>query len=234
MITMSAHRLSTRTTRRSLLGALRHIARDEEGAAYTLSYVMVIPMYALLICAIVEMALMLTCKLGTTYAAYAAVRSASVWASAAEWEKAEQKAKTAAIQAMVPFASGTQPLLNTVVTGEAPDDATGAAVDAPLYIAAYELYAKKPVSLEYLGKKYAYATLHTKVEIEGPPENWDSEITAKVTYNFPFNVPGVGRIMGKRGIDGRFYFSISSIVTLPNEGPQSEDGSIGIGYGKFE
>jgi hypothetical protein len=185
-------------------------------------------------CTIVEMALMLTSKLGTVYAAYAAARSASVWASAAEWEEAEAKAKTAAIQAMVPFASGTQPLLNTVTTGNLPDDVAGAAADAGFYATAYKLYAKQPVSLEYLGKKYAYASLHTTVELEGPPEKWDSEIEARVEYKFPFNVPGVGRLIGKAGPDGRFYFTISSTVTLPNEGPQSKNGTIGIGYGKFE
>ena len=34
--------------------AMRRFARDEEGAAYTLSFVMVIPIYALLICLIIE------------------------------------------------------------------------------------------------------------------------------------------------------------------------------------
>jgi hypothetical protein len=221
--------------RRTLLASLRRLALDEDGLAYTLSYVMVIPMYALLICTIVEMALMLTCKLGTVYAAYAAARSASVWASATEWEKAQEKAQTAAIQAMVPFASGTQPLVDPTAPNAIPDDVAGAVADAGLYTTAYLLYAKKPVSIEYLGKKYAYAVLNTTVEFEGPPEDWKSEIKAKVTYRFPFNVPGVGRIIGKKNLlNGRYFFEISSIVSLPNEGPQSEDGTIGIGYGKFD
>src|SRR5262245_56396176 len=123
----------------SLLAAMRHLALDEDGAAYTLSYVMVIPMYALLMCTIVEMALMLTAKLGTVYAAYAAARSASVWSSATEWEKAQEKAKTAAVQAMVPFSSGTQ----SIIQSAAPDDFA----DSGFYTAAYELYAKKKVPI---------------------------------------------------------------------------------------
>ena len=66
---------------------LRRLAVEEDGAAYTLSYVMVIPVYALLICLIIETCLMLTAKLGTVYAGYAAARSASVWSSATTWKK---------------------------------------------------------------------------------------------------------------------------------------------------
>ena len=73
-----------------------------------------------------------------------------------------------------------------------------------------------------------------KVEIEGPPEHWDSDITAKVTYRFPFNVPGIGRLLGKRGIDGSYYYDITSAATMPNEGPQDDRKTIGIGYGTLE
>ena len=82
--------------------------------------------------------------------------------------------------------------------------------------------------------KYGYATRHVKVEIEGPPEEADADITAKVTYEFPFNVPGIGRILGHRGDDGRFYFSLTSQATIPNEGPRDNRNTIGIGYGTLE
>ncbi len=51
---------------------LQKLNRGEEGGAYTLSYVMVIPLLMLLVCAIVETTLMMSAKLGTVYAAYAA------------------------------------------------------------------------------------------------------------------------------------------------------------------
>jgi hypothetical protein len=97
----------------------------------------------------------------------------------------------------------------------------------------------KEVSRQYLLAKYGYATRHVKVEIAGPPANWNSDITAKVTYEFPFNVPGIGRILGRRGEFGRYYFSLTSQATIPNEGPQDDQNtttknSIGIGYGKLE
>jgi hypothetical protein len=226
MPAMPYNRSQLPISRRTLLAALRHLVHDEDGAAYTLSYVMVIPLYALLMCMIIELALMLTSKLGTVYAAYAAARTASVWSSATTWEKTQEKAKQAAIRTMTPFASGTQPLISSATPEALPDSAP--------YVAAYELYAKKRVSITYLLTKFSYATRHTKVEIEGPPEKWDADITAKVTYEFPFNVPGVGRIMGKRGLDARYYFTISSEVTLPNEGPQNEDKTLGIGYGTLD
>ena len=160
---------------------LRGLAIDEDGAAYTLSYVMVIPVYALLICLIIESVLMLTAKLGTVYSAFAAARTASVWSSATTWEKTLEKAKAAATKSMTPFASGTQGRTNKAVS-----------VDALAYDAAYHTYAKKPISDKYLLSKYRYAQEHVRVEIKGPPEHWDSAITAKVTYEFPFNVPGIG------------------------------------------
>ncbi len=72
---------------------MRQLVFDEDGAAYTLSYVMVIPVYALLICLIIESVLMMTAKLGTVYAAFAAARTASVWSSATTWEKTMEQGK---------------------------------------------------------------------------------------------------------------------------------------------
>ena len=109
--------LKLRTPRIPTGPTLRHLAIDEEGAAYTLSYVMVIPVYALLICMIIESVLMFTAKLGTVYAAFAAVRTATVWSSATTWEKAQEKAKRAATKAMTPFASGTHGGLEKATVG---------------------------------------------------------------------------------------------------------------------
>ena len=213
--------------------SLRRLALDEDGAAYTLSYVMVIPMYALLMCLIIETGLMLTAKLGTVYSAYAAARTASVWSSHTTWEKAQDKAKKAAFKTMTPFASGTQSALSSVPTS---GDSAG---DFARLLLAYKAYGKDSVATTYLAAKFGYATRHVTVSIAGPPATWNADITAKVTYEFPFNVPGIGRILGHRGFDGRFYFSITSEATVPNEGPQNDGNtttrnSIGIGYGQLE
>jgi hypothetical protein len=202
---------------------LRRLLVEEDGAAYTLSYVMVIPMYAILMCLMIETVLMLTAKLGTVYSAFAAARTASVWSSATTWDKTMKKAKSAAMKTMVPFASGTQGGL-----------LQAASVDAIAYAGAYHAYAKRPISDKYLMSKYGYAKKHVKVEIAGPPTSWDADITAKVTYDFPFNVPGIGRLLGQRGFDGRYYFAITTEATVPNEGPQDNRKTIGIGYGTLE
>jgi Flp pilus assembly protein TadG len=222
-------RIKTRSTSSStpITNRLHRLAREEDGAAYTLSYVMVIPLYALLLCLIVETVFMLTAKLGTVYAAYAAARTASVWSSHTTWDKAMAKAEKAAFKTMTPFASGLQPLTSSVPT---PD----AAVDSALYLAAYNAFAEDPVAAKYLLAKYGYASRHTEVSIEGPPATWDADITAKVTYDFPFNVPGIGRLLGRRGFDGRYYYSLTSQATIPNEGPQNNRNTIGIGYGTLE
>lgn len=228
---MSNNHAPTRIKRRSPLAALRRIAHDERGAAYTLSYVMVIPIYMLLICTIVEMSLLLTSKLGTVYAAFAAARTASVWSSATTWDNTLEKAKWAAVKSMVPFASGVQPPESGTPIASLPDSAK--------YLAAYKAYANKPVKDNYVLAKYSYAARHVRVSIAGPPTTSTGDITAKVEYDFPFSVPGVGRIIGKQGPDGRFYFTVTSFVTLPNEGPQNEGNpttknSLGIGYGRLE
>jgi hypothetical protein len=202
---------------------MRRLARDEDGAAYTLSYVMVIPVYALLICMMIDSVLMMTAKLGTVYSAFAAARTAAVWSSATTWEKTMEKAQEAATKSMTPFASGTHGGLQNAATE-----------DALAYVGAYDVYAKKRLAHTYILTKYGYAQDHVKVEIEGPPEHWNSAITAKVTYDFPFAIPGIARLFGKRGNEGRFYFQLTSTASVPNEGPQDDRKTIGIGYGTLE
>jgi Flp pilus assembly protein TadG len=218
-------------SRRRGRAVIRRFSRNEDGAAYTLSYVMVIPVYALLICLIIETCMMLTSKLGTVYAAYAAARSASVWSAHTTWDKAKKKAEKSAFHAMTPFASGTQP--GRFGTPPIPT------LDSGAYIGAYQLFAKTKVSSRYLLAKYDYAKRHVKVKIDGPPATPTADITAKVTYEFPFNVPGIGMLLGHKGEGGRYYFSLTSQATIPNEGPRNEGNSttknsIGIGYGQLE
>lgn len=216
---MNVRRLTIRTPRVPGPATMRRLAVDEDGAAYTLSYVMVIPVYALLICMIIESVLFFTAKLGTVYAAYAAARTASVWSSCTTWDKTMAKAKAAATKSMTPFASGMKtPIPKTMPTGWVK------------YMLAYEGYSDEPVAESYLLKKYVYAQSHTKVVIKGPPQSWDADISATVTYEFPFNIPGIGRIFGKRNLTG-YYLPITSTATLPNEGPQDNRKTIGIGYG---
>ena len=201
---------------------LRHIAQDETGGAYTLSYVLVVPFLMLFMCMIVETTLMLSAKIGTQYAAFAGARVATVWASAVSWDEAQSRTEEAAQQAFLPFASGAMSRAN----GQE-------AENFGRYYESYSEYVEDPASEAYLRKKSQNASNSLTVTIEGPPSQWDDDLTVIVRYECPFRIPGIARLFGEQGDNGGYYFPLTSEVTLQNEGPQNEQQDMGIGYGKF-
>ena len=97
--------------------------RDEEGASYTLPYVLCFPIVMLIFCIIIQATLILLVKFGTVHAAYAAARAVIVW-QASDPEDAEQGqenaqfyADRAAMLAMTPFASGYTSHLERIFPG---------------------------------------------------------------------------------------------------------------------
>ena len=197
------------------------LLRDEGGAAYTLSYVMVIPILMLLTCVIVETTLMMSAKIGTSYSAYSGARTAIVWSSAADsWSDVEEKIERAAIQSFVPFASGMGK------NSSAPNRAND-------YVASYTSFADKSVSENYVRSKYANAVDRLKVTTDGAPSSHDSDIRVTVEYRFRFNIPGIGKLIGEKDEDG-YSFPLRSSATLQNEGPKNEQQTMGIGYGKLD
>lgn len=95
----AGRRILSRTSWRELLAR-------EEGMAYSLSFIMTLPFVMLIVTLVIESTLILGAKLGTTYASYAAARAGIVWLSAEPRSAAQAKIRLAAVQAMVPFASG--------------------------------------------------------------------------------------------------------------------------------
>ena len=208
---------------------IARVASEEDGAAYTISYVMVIPCYALLMCIVIETSALFPAKIGSVYSAYAAARTAAVWSSATEWENAEQKAITAGRRAFVPFASSTHRLESDAISKESAS-----------YVLAHGGFSGSPAREKYLLAKFSYAQRAVNVSVDRT-EDGSNEITANLTYEFPFNIPGVSRIFGEQRDDGSYYFPIKSSVTLMNEAPQtdldappSNTNSLGIGYGTLE
>ena len=194
---------------------------DEDGGAYTLSYVMVIPILMLLTCVAIETALMMGAKVGTSYAAYSGARTAIVWSSASDnWSETEAKIEKAAIQSFVPFASGMGS------TGSTPDEANE-------YAKSYTSFASEPVAEGYVRAKYANAVKRLTITVDGPPDVHDSDISVTVEYRFRFNIPGIGKLFGEADGEG-YSFPLSTTATLQNEGPKNEDQELGIGYGTFE
>jgi hypothetical protein len=164
-------------------------------------------------------------KLGTVHAAYAGARAAAVWSSATSWDRAEQKIEQAAIMSFVPFASAT---------GAPGAPTIDAAADAETYIQAYEEFVDRPVSAKYVRAKIANATRSLNVATNGPPADWQTDITVTVEYSFPFHIPGIGRLIGQPGDDGGYYFPLRSEAVLQHDGPRNDSQTLGIGYGTLE
>jgi len=209
------------TLRRVRWRELQRIAVNESGAGYTLSYVMCLPFLVLLIAALIECSLLLIVKVGTVYAAYAAGRSAAVWQTATPNELVD-KARLAAVQAMVPFAS-SNPAHNP--RGENPSASYFA------YRSAYSRYARKPVADAYLRAKYAYAQFATKVNVT-PATDFNGDIVVSLTYEMPFHTLGVGRLFGRAANWNPTIYTVAirSEAIVQNEGPRPPSHKLGIVY----
>jgi hypothetical protein len=203
----------------------RRLAAAEEGAAYSLAYVLTFPLFMLLVCVIIECTLALVVKTGTVYAAYAAARSAIVWESAKP-QLAELQVQRAAVNAMVPFASSDRryaPASNS--PGEASD-----------YVRAYRKYANGPGSDAYLTAKYAYAASATRVSVSPSlgAAGAEEELAATVSYDMPFHIPGIGKVVAALGSGSAWFdknvYTITSTIALQNEGPLGPEKSLGINY----
>ncbi|MCA9132893.1 MAG: hypothetical protein KDA45_07050 [Planctomycetales bacterium] len=185
---------------------------------------MTIPFLMLLVALITESTLMMSAKVGTVYAAYAAARTASVWSSATEWPDAQDKIERSAMQAMLPFASGNSP-------GDA-QSAAGNAADREVYRQAYQSWVEDGVAAGYVAAKGRSAEQRLRVSLNGLPASWQADIEVTVTYDYPIHVPGLGPLLGTPGAAGGYDFSLTSRVTLPNDGPQNAAQNMGIGYGR--
>ena len=206
--------------------------RDIRGAAYSLSFIMVLPFLIFLIAMIIETTFMLVAKIGTMQAAFAAARTASVWTTRDtgfrsaddDFKLASSKAKQAAITTMVPYASGYT-------------DSTDHQANAEKYVKIYDLLdtdkPKRPLSREYIMKKYQYAAKSVDVELDYAPTskkaNWEKYVQAEVSYVYPFKIMPLGhRLGGTKQPDGTYVYKISSTAKMNNECPRNNSGEIRI------
>jgi Flp pilus assembly protein TadG len=210
------------------LWSLRRFHRAERGAAYTITMVATMPIYALLVCVIIECVLALQVKIGTVYAAYAAARSAAVYLPLRGSQSVrEEKVKLAAVQALAPFASSREKHLCGISAGGgdgAPTDA-----DTNLY-AAYAAYCPGgPIGLECLHNKLEYAWRATDVTVTPSSDKADANYAVIVRYKMPYHT-AVGYLLGGRAEGGLCLLDIESTVTLPKEGVRSLNQTLGIHY----
>jgi hypothetical protein len=214
--------------------ALTPLLRGERGAAYSLSLVMVLPFFMLVLALIVEVTLTMLVKIGTLYAAYAAARAALVWLPAeVPLQRRDEMIQLAAAQALTPFASAKPHHL--APTGRA--GRVGEAGDQAFY-AAFERYDNGRAPLEYLARKRQFALAATQVKVEVINSPRDPRLAfavarVTVTYEKPIDLPIIGIVLGRRASwAGAQFFSrrIESTVQLPIEGPRSRSQTLGIRY----
>jgi hypothetical protein len=214
------------------LAGWRQLLQEEDGAAYTISFVLTFPFYVAFVLLVVETTLFLIVKIGTVHAAYAAARSHIVWSSL-DANKAKTKREQAAVNVMAAFASskGKHIMVESLKSPPSP----AVAGEALRYYAAYRAYDLKndhPGSSRYIIAKYTYARIATKVTVQESSNAWNADVSAKVEYEMPFQLSFVGRIIGHRVIPliNVYTYSVRSTVTLPNDAPRNDTKKLGIDY----
>jgi hypothetical protein len=206
----------------------RDLNRAEDGASYSLGFMIVMPIFVLVVCLVVETTLVLVAKIGTTYASYAAARSAVVWyPSGVARGTAEAKMKLAAVQAMTPFASGS--------TSHQPITSMPSPSDVAQYYAAHRAFADKPGAVDYIGAKYRYADWAVDVKTDAGMD-FRKDVTLTLNYKAPFHLTSVGRFLGTRDpASGFYYYPMTTVVTLENHAPRNDTNNppnrpLGISY----
>jgi hypothetical protein len=199
----------------------------QEGFAYSLSFIMTIPLMILVFIAFIETTLVMIAQGGVVYAAFVAARSAVVWDAAQPDGIGAEKVHLAAAHALAPFASGNPKHLNRKYQELASQDISYA------YTQAYFKYVGKEakVSNNYLVRKLYYARQSMRLyHIKSP--SWDSIQKVTVSYEHPFYFPLIGRLLGSPSnvAPGVRVFQLKYTSQLQNEGAMRADQKLGIRY----
>jgi hypothetical protein len=210
------------------LWSLRRLHGAQHGAAYSIGMVATMPIYAMLVCMIIESTLALQVKIGTVYAAYAGARCAAVYLPLQSQQTGNEKVKLAVAQALASFASSRENHLRGI--GVAGGDGAPAGADDSLY-AAYAAYCPGgPISRGCLHNKLEYAWRATDVSVTPSCDKADANYAVTVRYKMPFHT-AIGYLLGGRRSEGGLcLLEIESTVTLPKEGVRSATQTLGINY----
>src|SRR5262245_14462684 len=87
--------------------SLAALHRDDDGLSYSLSYVLVAPIYLAFMCMVFASSMLLLAKIGTMYAAHAGARSAAVWQSAQPASVRQERVEQSVLTAMAPYVSAS-------------------------------------------------------------------------------------------------------------------------------
>jgi Flp pilus assembly protein TadG len=226
--------------------SLRRLFRRQRGVSYSLSFVLVVPIFLTVMLFTVEAGLLLVTRLTVQYAAHQAARAAVVWQSAEPHELADERIKQAAVQSIAPGMGGRQRELDDA--GPVPAEARKHATDWAEAVRRYQVPAvaaepglRRPYSRPYtppaadfLERKYLSAWARTTV-IRHPPatDHPHGPLTVTVKLRAPLYIPVVSRFLDG---DGKppFEYPLEATATLPNDAPVSDDGTLGIDYRSFQ
>lgn len=227
--------MRSRSIKRLLLktvGSLRRLRRSEKGAAYSLNMAITLPFYTVLVGFLIEWSLMQNVHVGVNYAAWAAARAAIVWipAEATNLTTAAENTdmvRRAAVNAITPWSSSIAPPASGAV------DSDGSNAMLVGYQSA-ALGTQQQAS--YVQKKWNYANSATRVEFDPPLEELRSSastqaqvIRVTVHYEMPFNLPGIGRLIGRH--NGKCWVrDLQATVELKIERPATATGQLGFSY----
>lgn len=233
----------TAPPRREWSRLLRQLYRSEEGAAYTVSVALTLPLFSMLIALFVEGTMLAIGQLGVSYAAFSGARSASVWYGAdVSIDVAAQQVKRAVFNDAVAFVSGDP-------RWDAPGSSSGDGNDAEALAQQFAEWSGDPWSMrDKVAAKRRHAAAAVKVDDSiyhslsaNPNAAVPSEASVTVTYACPIVVPFMGPILGEptAGPGGPSYSrTLTATATFEVERPTHESNgaksprehSLGIRY----
>lgn len=199
----------------------RSLPRCESGAAATLGFVLVFPFFVMILLVVAQFALLVHARILVSYAAFAAARSAVVWADA-EREVAVAQAEDAAAVALLPVSPSyferlglpNPPVPSSSLLLVHAGDYGSVAGDSSLGRVWRRFWR--------LGGKRTYARLWTRVELEPEDPGPQDPLTATVSYRFYLSVPYADGVFAALPGGSRLppfpTLSMRDSVTLLNQG----------------
>lgn len=201
--------------------------RGEQGVSYTLSFVITMPVYALILVTIAETTMLVLAKVGTVYAAYAGSRSLVVWETMQPSNLRDDRVRQAVVTALSPFvissnASGSE-------NGTPPGNAQK---HAESYVDQLEEFSGETVRREKLINHVKNVSARTTITPQIPNRRHGEEAWVDVEFRAPLFTPGAARLLDP---DRKYPYEypIKSSVRMTLECPETPDQKLGIDYRAF-
>ena len=208
------------------------LASDETGAAYSMSFVFMIPLYLLFCGLMLEITFLIIGKIGTVYGAYAGARSASVWDGLQDPDLAAQRLHQAVCSGVAPFATsvGFDPAASDSSSAGVPFHAVRAAED---YAVAMQKSAHdQDLDTAELVGHYLRICHRVTVQRQLHSRDGKHEVIVTVDYRAPLIFPGVAKLFDE---DHRspYEYKLTSTIHMIRSIPVSKKNTLGIDYHSF-